>query len=172
MIRLLVPVALVVLMSAPFGASAADPKCCVPIKLDVTPQWTTRGLELAIRLTNTGKKPLRFSKGSGPWVGPEQIRLVAITLPWGEPIVNKEQALLDPHLGLMELAPGKAEHHSVLIENIYPELAAELLKGKTDVVLFWTYQLSTADLTQSERVGGWLSLPAKSPGPKDRSTAR
>ncbi|HEY0722462.1 MAG TPA: hypothetical protein VGD41_00405, partial [Pyrinomonadaceae bacterium] len=78
----------------------------------------------------------------------------------------------DPPLGFMELAPGKSEQHEVAVEHIYPELAAELRKGQTDVVLFWTYRLTAADSTQSERVGGWLSLPAKSPGSKDRSTTR
>lgn len=161
MVHSLARIALVVLICVPFYASG-DPKCCVPIKLDVSPQWTSEGrLELAIKLTNIGEKPLHFSKGAGPWVGPEQIRLVAIILPWGDPIVNKEQALRDPHLGFMELAPGEAEQHSVLIDDIYPELAAELRKGKTDVVLFWTYQLTTSDSTQSERVGGWLTLTAK-----------
>lgn len=160
MIRMFARIALVVLVCTPLYASA-DPKCCVPIKLDVTPQWTPQGrLELAIKLTNTGEKPLRFSKGAGPWVGSEQVRLVAIKLPWGDPIVNETQALRDPPLGFMELALGTAEQHSVLIDHIYPELAAELRKGKTDVVLFWTYQL-ISDSTQSERVGGWLPLTAR-----------
>lgn len=149
-----------------------EPKCCVSIKLDVTPKWAAQGLELSIQLTNTGEKPLRFSKGAGPWAGADQIRLVAIKLPWGDPILNKEQALRDPPLGFMELAPGKAEQHTVAVEQIYPELSAELRKGQTDLVLFWTYRLTAADSTQSERVGGWLALPAKSPAPKDRSTNR
>jgi len=160
MFRLLMRIVSISLVCVPLCVSA-DPKCCVPIKLDVAPQWTSKGLELAIKLTNTGEKPLRFSKGAGPWVGAEQIRLVAIKLPWGDPIVNERQALRDPPLGFMELAPGKAEQHSVLIEHIYPELATELRQGKADIVLFWTYQLTTADSTQSERVGGWLSVPAK-----------
>lgn len=160
MFRLLVRIAPLILLCVPLWASA-DPKCCIPIKLNVTPQWTAKGLELAIKLTNTGEKPLRFSKGAGPWVGAEQIRLVAIKLPWGDPIVNERQALRDPPLGFMELAPGKAEQHSVLIEHLYPELATELRHGKTEIVLFWTYQLTTADSTQSERVGGWLSVPTK-----------
>lgn len=160
MFRLFVRIASIILVCMPLLASA-DPRCCAPIQLDVTPQWTSKGLELVIKLTNTGGKPLRFSKGAGPWVGAEQIRLVAIKLPWGEPIVNERQALRDPPLGFMELAPGKAEQHSVLIEHIYPELATELSQGKVDIVLFWTYQLTMADSTQSERVGGWLSIPKR-----------
>jgi hypothetical protein len=171
MIRVLVQIALVAVIWMPLCAISA-PKCCVQIKLDVAPQWTPRGLELSIKLTNTGQKPLRFSKGAGPWAGADQIRLVAIKLPWGDPILNKEQALRDPPLGFMELAPGKFEQHIVAIEDIYPELSAELRKGETDVVLFWTYRLTAADSTPSERVGGWLALPAKSQGPKDRSTTR
>lgn len=172
MVRFLAQIVLTLLVCVPSYA-AGDPKCCVPVKLDVHPQWTSKGrLELAITLTNTGEKPLRFSKGSGPWVGPEQIRLVAIILPWGDPIVNKEQALRDPHLGSMELAPGEAEQHSVAIDDIYPELAAELRNGKSDVVLFWTYQLMTSDSAQSERVGGWLMFPAKRTGSNDVKSVR
>jgi hypothetical protein len=171
MVQLLARLALVVLMWMPVYAFG-EPKCCVPIKLDVTPQWTAQGLELSIKLTNTGEKRLRFSKGAGPWAGADQIRLIAMKLPWGDPIVNKEQALRDPPLGFMELAPGKSEQHEVAVEHIYPELAAELRKGQTDVVLFWTYRLTAADSTQSERVGGWLSLPARVPGSKERSTTR
>jgi hypothetical protein len=169
--RLLAQIALVVLILMPLYAFG-EPKCCVPIKLDVTPQRTAQELELSIKLTNTGEKPLRFSKGAGPWAGADQIRLVAVKLPSGDPILNKEQALRDPPLGFMELAPGKSEQHSVAVEHIYPELAAQLRKSQTDVVLFWTYQLTASDSTQSERVGGWLKLPVKSQGPKDRSTAR
>jgi len=171
MTRLIKRLALVILIWIPLYASG-EPKCCVPIKLDVAPEWAAQGLELSIRLTNTAERPLRFSKGSGPWAGPHQIRLVAIKLPFGDPILNKEQALRDPPLGFMELAPGKSEQHSVAIEDIYPELATELRKGKTDVVLFWTYQLTAADSTQSERVGGWVALPAKSPELKDRPAAK
>ena len=171
MSRLLTRLALVILRWMPAHAFG-EPKCCVPSKVEVTPQWVAQGLELSIKLTNASEKPLRFSKGAGPWAGADQIRLVAIRLPWGDPILNKEQALRDPPLGFMELAPGKSEQHSVAVEHIYPELAAELRKGQTDVVLFWTYRLTTADSTQSERVGGWLAIPAKPPGSKDRSTTR
>jgi len=155
---LLARIASVILLCLPLCA-ASDSKCCVPIKLDVTPQKTADGrMELTIKLTNTGEKPLRFSKGAGPWAGADQIRLVAMRLPGGDSIVNKTQALRDPPLGFLELAPGQSEQHSVLVDHIYPELAVELRKGSTDLVLFWTYQLTTSDSLLSERVGGWLTL--------------
>lgn len=140
----------------------ADTSCCVPIRMDINAkQLSGNRIALAIKLTNTGKESLRFSNGFGPWAGPGQVKLVAIKLPGGEPIDNQLRAMMDPALGPVDLAPGKALEYDVPLDEIYRELAVELRKGKGDVVLFWTYQLTTLDSKKSERVGGWLAIGGK-----------
>ena len=164
---------LIALSVAPLGASA-DPKgrgqeakCCVNIQLDVRRQSTEGGVEgLSISLKNVGSRPLRFSAGDGPWLGINQIQLVAVVVPGGEPIRNELMAAMDPQMGFIELAPGESKRHVVAIEHLYPELQAELSKGRSDIVLFWTYHLSTAEGQKSERLGGWLMFPSKRSEPK------
>lgn len=137
----------------------AETDCCIPIRLDVNTKSVSKDrLALSIRLTNTGDQVLRFSNGFGPWAGARQITLVAIKLPGGEPIPNQLRAMVDPALGMVEIQPGKAVQYDVPIDELYHELAAELRKGKSDIVLFWTYQLETWDSKKSERVGGWLMI--------------
>lgn len=145
------------------GAHAAENmSCCVPISVTVTPKVEpNKPPALSIKITNTGTGPLSFSIGSGPWAGPDQIRLVAMLLPSGRVIPNELQSIRDPRFGDIKLAPGGFEEHQVPLESVYPELTAELRKQRQEVVLFWTYQLSTSDSRLSERVGGWLVFPAK-----------
>jgi hypothetical protein len=146
------------------GAHAAEnAKCCVPIAVTVTPKIAPdRPPALNIKITNTGAAPLSFSIGSGPWIGPDQIRLVAMLLPSGRVIPNEMQSIRDPRSGEITLPPGGSEERQVPLESVYPELTAELRKQREDIVLFWTYQLYDSDSGQSERVGGWLRL--SSPG--------
>jgi len=158
--RFLAYLAVVVFFFSP--CSFADTSCCVAIRLDISSKQLSKDrLALTIKLTNTGKETLRFSKGFGPWAGPAQVRLVAIKLPGGEPIDNQLRAMVEPALGPVDLAPGKALEYDVPLDEIYYELAQELRKGKEDIVLFWTYQLTTLDSKRSERVGGWLTVRGK-----------
>jgi hypothetical protein len=144
-----------------------DTACCVPIRLEVTPKnLAGNRLALSIKLTNTGTESVRFSNGFGPWAGPGQIQLIAIKLPGSEPIPNQLRAMVDPVLGFSEIEPGKALQYDVPVDELYRELALELKRRKSDIVLFWTYQLETANSKRSERVGGWLMLPK----PADQSS--
>jgi hypothetical protein len=87
------------------------------------------------------------------------IQLVAMRIPDGVVVLNKERAVLDPTPAELMLAPGASEIGNVKLEDVYPELLAELRVGRRDVVLFWTYQMRLIDDRLSERVGGWLLLP-------------
>lgn len=144
------------------GGAVAAPPCCVPIKLDVRARTQTDEPTLTVKLTNVGQKPLRFSIGAGPWAGEGQISLVAIKLPLGLAIPNELRTMIDPPLGPMELKPAESREYDVPLRRLYPELADELKKSRDgEFVLFWTYQLTTWDSMQSERVGGWLPLKAR-----------
>ncbi len=138
-----------------------DTGCCVPIRLDVSAKLSDSRPALTIKLTNTGTESLRFSNGFGPWAGPGQIRLIAIRLPGGEPIDNQLRAMVDPALGPVDLPAGESLQYDVPVDELYHELAVELRKGKGEIVLFWTYQLTTLDSRKSERVGGWLTIREK-----------
>jgi hypothetical protein len=82
-----------------------------------------------------------------------------MSIPDGAVIVNKERALLDPVLQEVELASGASKVSGVNLEDVYPELYAELRVGRREFVLFWTYEMELIDGRLSERVGGWLILP-------------
>lgn len=45
----------------------------------------------------------------------------------------------------------------VYLDQMYPEVAAEIGRVKEDIILFWTYQFSRSEV-KSERFGGWLLL--------------
>jgi hypothetical protein len=61
----------------------------------------------------------------------------------------------------VDLPAGESLQYDVPVDELYHELAVELRKGKGEIVLFWTYQLTTLDSRKSERVGGWLTIREK-----------
>ena len=156
MLRLL---CIVLVFSANAAHGASEPKrCCVSIQMDVAQRTAKDGLPaLAIKLTNTGKTPVTFVIGSGPWVGVHEIQLVAIKLPLGVAVPNELRSLRDPALGAMTIDPGQSREEEVPLRYLYPELAAELRTHKGEYVLFWTYQLH-AGSEISQRLGGWLTI--------------
>jgi hypothetical protein len=130
--------------------------------LDVRPSIVSGKPVLSIRVTNRSAEAITFDIGMGPWIGPRMIQLVAIRIPSGSHIVNEEAALLDAQPGEVNLKPGASEANIVYLEEVYPELVAELRRGRRDLVLFWTFEMRLNDGRLSERVGGWLLLPKDS----------
>jgi hypothetical protein len=110
---------------------------------------------LRLRLSNPGTKPLKLPAGSLPWdrqamaialVAAEGHALEESGIPGvaaaGQPSILEAEKLVDGRFSL---------------EKHFPKLGAALKKG--DVILFWSYQLTTSEKTMLPRTGGWLVIP-------------
>ena len=159
MLRLL-RILIMIYATAASGAVAPE-KCCVSIDVQVAQKTAKDGLPaLTVKLINTAESPIKFSIGSGPWVGIHQIQLVAIRLPSGVAVPNELRSMRDPAFGNMTIDPGQSKEEEVPLRYLYPELAEELRTQKGEYVLFWTYQLH-AESGVSKRMGGWLSIKSQ-----------
>jgi hypothetical protein len=67
--------------------------------------------------------------------------------------------VIDPRLDSEDLRPGGKLEDVVYLDQMYPEIAAEIRRAKEDIVLFWTYQFSGSAMS-SERFGGWVLFKA------------
>jgi hypothetical protein len=112
---------------------------------------------LQIDLKNAGTASLKIPPGSLPWNRPAMaIALVAAgdgraldeIAPAGEAAVGAEPTVIEAGASLSGQIP---------IGKNYPKLGSALKTG--DVVLFWSYQLTTAEKTALPRTGGWITIP-------------
>jgi hypothetical protein len=80
-------------------------------------------------------------------------------LPSGAIVQNKSKAVIDPRLDSEDLRSGGKLEDVVYLDEMYPEVAAEIRLAKEDIILFWTYQFSSSEM-KSERFGGWVFFKA------------
>lgn len=87
------------------------------------------------------------------------IKIVAMRLASGTGVVNESRAVVDSRLVSERLPAGGRLEDVVYLDEMYPEIAAEIRRGKEDIIVFWTYRFSDTDM-ESERFGGWVLFPA------------
>jgi hypothetical protein len=141
-------------------ARSALADCCVPLSVEVSGVRTSEGRSiLKVRIENRGTSAITIGPAQNPWIGPAMIKVVAMRLPSGASVVNKSRAVIDPSLVSEQLPAGRKLEDVVDLDEMYPEVAAEIRRGKDDVIVFWTYRFSGSDM-ESERLGGWVLFKA------------
>lgn len=139
---------------------SARADCCVPLSVAVSSARSDEGRPiLKVAIENRGGSAISIGPEQNPWVGPAMIKIVAMRLPSGAIIQNKSRAVIDPRLDSEDLRPGGKLEDEVHLDEMYPEIAAEIRRAKEDIILFWTYQFS-GSVTRSERFGGWVLFKA------------
>lgn len=130
--------------------------CCVPLAMQVSSARSNEGRPtLKVIIENRGTSTISIGPAQNPWVGPAMIKVVAMRLPSGVIVQNRSRAVIDPRLDSEDLRSGEKLEDVVYLDQMYPEVAAEIRRAKEDIILFWTYQFSGSEV-KSERFGGWV----------------
>lgn len=141
-------------------ASSALANCCVPLSVVVSSAHTREGRPiLKVTVENGGTSAISIGPSQNPWIGPGMIIVAGMRLPSGAIIANKSRAVIDPRLDSERLPAGGKVEDVVYLDEMYPEVAAEIRRGKEDIIIFWTYRFSGSDI-ESERLGGWTLFRA------------
>lgn len=144
------------------AVSSAQADCCVPLSMEVSSARSDEGRPiLKVMIENRGTSAITIGPAQNPWVGPAMIKVVAMRLPSGAIVQNKSRAVIDPRLASEDLRAGEKLEDVVYLDQMYPEVAAEIRRAKEEIILFWTYQFSGSEM-KSERLGGWVLFRASS----------
>ena len=148
------------LILALYAVSSVRADCCVPLSVAVSSNRSEEGRPvLKVTIENRGTSAIAIGPAQNPWLGPGMIKVVAMRLPSGAIVQNKSRAVIDPGLDSEDLRAGEKLEDLVYLDQMYPEIAAEVRRAKEDIILFWMYQFSGSDM-KSERFGGWLLFNA------------
>jgi len=112
---------------------------------------------LAMTLKNVSNRTLRLYKDALPWESRHSIVLILRKTKAGQEILNELLTIDDPLLGEIKLEPNQQLDGVIDLAGRFPTLQAA--RERTDVLLFWSYQLEPVNEAPEERLGGWLLLP-------------
>lgn len=116
---------------------------------------------LQFELRYTGETPLVLYEGSLPWKNPRDLLLVACALnAVNTRLVPSDVPARDLPPTPLTLNPGDTLSGSVNLSARLPELA-EAIHG-SDVVLFWSHALKSADSQPLPRLNGGAVIPRQS----------
>ena len=116
---------------------------------------------LQFDLRYTGETPLVLYEGSLPWKNPPDLLLVACELNAANTrLVSAEAPMRALPPSSLTLNPGDALSGSVNLSARLPGLA-EAIQG-SDVVLFWSHEMKSADKQPLPRLNGGAVIPRQS----------
>lgn len=119
------------------------------------------GWRLQFELRYTGETPLVLHEGSLPWKNPRDLLLVACALNAAKTrLVQSEAPVRDLPPTPLTLNPGDTLSGSVNLSARLPDFA-EVIQA-SDVVLFWSHALKSADSQPLPRLNGGAVIPRQS----------
>jgi hypothetical protein len=121
----------------------------------VVPSATPRVLQ--VRMTLKSEEPVLVARAALPWESPYSLVLVAVR-PNGRP-VDRVMTIADAGYDTLTIHRGQTLSGSVDLDRRFHGLAETL--HETEVILFWSYQLSPVHGVPADRLGGWLVLPKR-----------
>jgi hypothetical protein len=146
----------------------AAPSCCVDITVDVQPRIGMAGaVMLHVTLTNPGHDPLQFTRSFLPWTSRLPIILSAAQERWPHDVLGRNPIIVikDPGPGIVSIAPGESINGDIRLADEFDHFAETL--EKENIVVLWSYQLTTVDNRVSKWIGGSIEISA---GEKKAST--
>ncbi len=119
------------------------------------------GWRLQFELRYTGETPLALYEGSLPWKNPRDLLLVACALNAADiRLTPADSPMRDLPPAALTLNPGDILSGSVNLSARLPGLA-EAIRG-SDVVLFWSHEMKSADKQPLPRLNGGAVIPRQS----------
>lgn len=117
---------------------------------------------LNMELTYELDHPLEIRTDDLPWKNRYSLPTVAMEAEKYYPLLQQLYQVDDPGLSRSVLQPGGVLSGRIDLLERFPNLI-ETLK-RTDVILFWTYQLKAVNGHTFERCGGWIEIPRSAGG--------
>jgi hypothetical protein len=116
------------------------------------------GWLMQFELRYTGEAPLAVDERSLPWKSPRELLIEAFQLnPAGTRLARPESRTRDLPRASLTLNPGDTVSGQVNLSARLPELAAAI--QESDVVLFWSHQMRSADSQVLPRLNGGVVIP-------------
>lgn len=116
---------------------------------------------LQFDLRYTGETPLVLNEGSLPWKNPRNLLLVACALNAANTrLVPADVPVRDLPPTPLTLNPGDTLSGSLNLSATLPGLA-EVIRG-SDVILFWSHEMKSADKQPLPRLSGGAVIPRQS----------
>jgi len=116
---------------------------------------------LQFELRYTGDTPLAVTEGSLPWKNPHDLLLVARKLTGaGVSLSETNSPPRDLPSSSFTLNPGDTLSGSVNLSARLPELATAI--RESDVILFWSHEVKSADSQALPRLNGGVVIPRQS----------
>lgn len=139
------------------GAKAQASNTMFPITVDVTITSLVPDPKLLVRLTNLSANPLTVYKSSLPWGNRYSMIVVAVRVAGVNEVLPTPPVIDDPGPDRLVIGAGETLSGEINLAHRFANFTSGA-GGKGDLLLFWSYQLTTVDHQASERVGGWLQV--------------
>jgi len=135
---------------------------CVTMTIDVQ-KLQKKEYVLDIELTNVSRKVLTIYKHDLPWESLYKLLLVVAEANRYGTVLEREKGIrCDLSLATkVTLRQGKTLRGEVSLNKRFPSLTQAIYKS--DLIVFWSYVLETADGSAAQRFGGWLFIPKATP---------
>jgi hypothetical protein len=112
---------------------------------------------LMVIFRNVTDGPLRIYRNDLPWECRHSLILVAVRAGSGGGILAEDLPVDDPIVGETEVLKSQDLRGTIDLEKRFPSLLRAL--EQSDVILFWSYQLTPVGKSSLPRQGGWLLIP-------------
>ncbi len=154
---------LLVFMSAPFvawgGDSTNQASGILQIEAKILTQPDTN-IILEITVKNVAPKDVLIPEGYLPWDRYAMTLVLVETDPSSTPL-KQELVVADPMPGEpLTLKSGEIMRGNIDLTDRFPQLSKVL--QRTEVIVFWSYQLEGEPGTKCERIAGWKLIPKRS----------
>lgn len=117
----------------------------------------TNGIGLHITLKNTRQHSIKIYASNLPWESSSGLTLILVEAHAGDITLPKIVPTVSPIVGEYNIAPDQIMQGDLLLDARFPTLRAVL--ERTDVIVFWNFELKPTGDSPFSRAGGWLLIP-------------
>ena len=156
----LLPLVLAVTLPVP-PAYGEQPLSTSPVAVVMDVGLQQDGKRLELRLTNHGTKALEIYRSALPWGNTYSMVVVGVVLHGTNEVIQAPPLIDDPGPDSILFRPSETLTGSIKLFDRFPKLEDAL--GKSDVIVFWSYQLETVDGATSQRFNGTVTLKRATP---------
>ena len=139
-----------------FASVAAAPDRHLDVVVDISLKRGVGAADLEVTLTNREDKTIKLYRSSLPWGNVYSMVIVGVELDGSNETLDSGPIIDDAGPDSVLVQPHATTVGSINLLKRLPRLQEAL--EKSDVVVFWSYQLKTIDGEVSERTGGSVVL--------------
>jgi hypothetical protein len=147
---------LIFLVCVVFGA---DPAMATDtLSMDVTlSSIVSEEVTLKFDLKYSGKAPIEIYESDLPWGNYHSVVLVAAKLNSAEVLIPEIAPIDDPGPGRIEIRPGESLSGTIRVDRRFKRFLPTV--AKTNLIVFWSYELTPISAPSFQRLSGALVIP-------------